>query len=57
MDYLEKRCMSDCLMALSYVAVTTEEIRAVADDHLIMPPKSSCFLPKPRSGAVVRLLE
>lgn len=56
MEYLEKRCSDDCFAAIIYSTVLTKEISEVADEGGVMPPKSTCFLPKPRSGAVVRFL-
>ena len=51
---LEKRCSEDCVAAIAMKAVTIEELLDVADAGLIMPPKSTWFEPKPRSGFVVR---
>lgn len=34
-----------------------EELFKVADAGLIMPPKSTWFEPKPKSGMVVRVFE
>ena len=51
---LEKRCNEDCVAAIAMKAVTIEELLDVADAGLIMPPKSTWFEPKPRSGFVVR---
>ena len=51
---LEKRCDEDCVAAIAMKAVTIEELLDVADAGLIMPPKSTWFEPKPRSGFVVR---
>jgi len=35
--------------------VKIEELMGIADAGLIMPPKSTWFEPKPRSGFVVRV--
>jgi uncharacterized protein (DUF1015 family) len=32
-----------------------EELMAVADAGEVMPPKSTCFDPKPRSGLFLRI--
>ena len=36
---------------------TMEEIMDVADADMIMPPKTSWFEPKPRSGLIMRCFE
>ena len=51
---LEDRCNKDCVAAIAMYPNTIEELIAVADANLIMPPKSTWFEPKPRSGFVVR---
>jgi uncharacterized protein (DUF1015 family) len=37
--------------------VSVEQIRATADARGLMPPKSTFFWPKPRTGTVFRSLE
>ncbi|CAG9325012.1 unnamed protein product [Blepharisma stoltei] len=54
---LEKRCHEDCQVAFALYPVDVEEVMAVADAGLIMPPKSTWFEPKPRSGLVVRVFD
>jgi uncharacterized protein (DUF1015 family) len=54
---LEERCKADCVCAIAMYPNTIEELIAVADAGLIMPPKSTWFEPKPRSGFVVRCFD
>ena len=54
---LEKRCNEDSVAAFAMHPVQIEDLMRVADAGLIMPPKSTWFEPKPRSGFVVRLFE
>jgi len=54
---LERRCTEDCVVAFALYPITMKEIMDVADAGLIMPPKSTWFEPKPRSGFVVRCFE
>jgi uncharacterized protein (DUF1015 family) len=54
---LERRCSTDCVVAFAMYPVSMEEIMKIADNHLLMPPKSTWFEPKPRSGMVVRCFE
>jgi len=35
--------------------VTVDEVMDVADGGKTMPPKSTCFDPKPQTGSVVRI--
>jgi uncharacterized protein (DUF1015 family) len=51
---LEKRCNDDCVAAFAMHPVEFQEVVSVADAGEIMPPKSTWFEPKPRSGFVVR---
>jgi len=53
---LEKRCQKDCAVAFALPPVTIDQLLAVADSGKVMPPKSTWFEPKLRSGIVVRLL-
>ena len=53
---LENRCNYDSVAAFAMHPVTIENLMDVADRGLIMPPKSTWFEPKPRSGFVVRTL-
>lgn len=47
---LEKRVGTDCKVAFSMKATSMEELFAVADAGELMPPKSTWFEPKLRSG-------
>jgi uncharacterized protein (DUF1015 family) len=44
-------------LAVLLPAVTLDQIRAVADEGLFMPPKATYFAPKVPTGVVMRLLE
>ena len=54
---LELRCEKDCKVAFAMYPVSVKEVMAVADAKMIMPPKSTWFEPKPRSGFVVNIFE
>lgn len=54
---LERRCKEDCVAAIALYPVVIDELMDVADASLIMPPKSTWFEPKPRSGFVVRVFD
>ena len=51
--YLEKRCQEDAKVAISMFPVTMDELISVADAGDIMPPKSTWFEPKLRSGIFI----
>jgi len=53
---LERRCEIDCQVAFALPPVSIEQLLSVADSGQVMPPKSTWFEPKLRSGMVVRLL-
>lgn len=53
LDELERRCDSDCVLAFSMYATSIQELFAVADAGLLMPPKSTWFEPKLRSGLFI----
>jgi uncharacterized protein (DUF1015 family) len=38
-------------------AIGMDELMSIADNDMIMPPKSTWFEPKPRSGFVVRVFD
>ncbi len=40
-------------VGFSLVPITMEEIKAIADAHLVMPPKSTYIEPKLRSGLTI----
>ena len=50
---LEKRCREDCVVAFSMYATSIAELFAVADAGKLMPPKSTWFEPKLRSGVFI----
>ena len=50
---LERRCGDDMRVAFSMYPTSMEELLAVADAGLLMPPKSTWFEPKPRSGLFI----
>jgi uncharacterized protein (DUF1015 family) len=54
---LEKRCREDMRVAFALHPVSVAQLMAIADAGAIMPPKSTWFEPKLRSGVVVRTLE
>ena len=54
---LERRCEIDCQVAFALPPVSIEQLLSVADSGQVMPPKSTWFEPKLRSGMVVRLLD
>ena len=53
---LERRCGNDARVAFALHPVGVEQLMAIADAGEIMPPKSTWFEPKLRSGVVVRSL-
>lgn len=53
---LERRCDEDCVLAFSMYATSISELFAVADAGLLMPPKSTWFEPKLRSGLFIHRL-
>ena len=54
---LERRCEIDCQVAFALPPVSIKQLLSVADSGQVMPPKSTWFEPKLRSGMVVRLLD
>lgn len=54
---LEKRCNEDCVVAIAMHPCTIDQVMNVADADMIMPPKSTWFEPKPRSGLVMRVFD
>ncbi len=46
----------DCAVCFAIHPVTLDDVEAVADRGMVMPPKSTWFLPKVSSGLIVRLL-
>lgn len=57
MDGLVKRCHEDCKVAFALYPTGMDQLMSIADAGEIMPPKSTWFEPKLRSGMIVRSLE
>lgn len=53
---LERRVHTDCKVAFSMYPTSIEELYRVADMGLLMPPKSTWFEPKLRSGLFIHAL-
>jgi uncharacterized protein (DUF1015 family) len=53
---LERRCSLDCKVAFALFPTGIDQLMAIADANEVMPPKSTWFEPKLRSGMVVRKL-
>lgn len=51
--YLEKRCQTDAKAAFAMYPTSLEELMEIADAGEIMPPKSTWFEPKLRSGIFI----
>jgi uncharacterized protein (DUF1015 family) len=54
LNEVERRCRLDCVAAFCMYPIEMQEVIDVSNAGLIMPPKSTWFEPKPRSGFVVR---
>ena len=54
---LEKRCHEDMCVAFSMYPTSIKELLAVADAGRLMPPKSTWFEPKLRSGLFIHRIE
>ena len=50
---LERRCGHDCVAAFALSPTSIDELFVVADANLLMPPKSTWFEPKLRSGLFI----
>jgi uncharacterized protein (DUF1015 family) len=57
LEELERRCVGDAAVAFALYPTGVEELMAIADAGKVMPPKSTWFEPKLRSGIVVKMLE
>lgn len=57
MPELEKRCNEDCVAAFALYPVEIQQVFDIADAGAIMPPKTTWFEPKPRSGLVVNIFK
>lgn len=53
LEELERRCSTDCACAFALYPTDIQELFAVADAGLLMPPKSTWFEPKLRSGLFI----
>ena len=53
LEELEKRCNTDCKVAFAMYPTSIQELFDVADAGLLMPPKSTWFEPKLRSGLFI----
>lgn len=53
LEELEKRCNADCKVAFAMYPTSIQELFHVADADLLMPPKSTWFEPKLRSGLFI----
>ena len=56
-DELERRCSLDMKVSFALYPVTVGQLIAISDAGAIMPPKSTWFEPKLRSGMVTRSLD
>ncbi|SCP98116.1 DUF1015 domain-containing protein [Anaerobium acetethylicum] len=56
LEELEKRAGSDMKLAFSMYPTSIDELFAVSDANLLMPPKSTWFEPKLRSGLFIHSL-
>lgn len=54
---LERRCETDCVLAFAMYPTSIQELFNVADAHLLMPPKSTWFEPKLRSGMFIHSIK
>lgn len=57
MDELERRVKEGCAVAFSVFPTSLTQLMSVADAGEVMPPKSTWFEPKLRSGLLVRMYE
>ncbi|MCQ2508907.1 MAG: DUF1015 family protein [Lachnospiraceae bacterium] len=57
LEELERRCKKDCAAAFSMYPTSIGELFSVADADLLMPPKSTWFEPKLRSGLFIHKIE
>lgn len=57
LDELERRVEKDCAVAFAMYPTSISELFAVADAGLLMPPKSTWFEPKLRSGLFIHELD
>ncbi|MDE7266003.1 MAG: DUF1015 domain-containing protein, partial [Lachnospiraceae bacterium] len=55
-EELERRVKTDCAVAFAMYPTSIHELFAVADAGLLMPPKSTWFEPKLRSGLFIHTI-
>ena len=53
LEYLEQRCNEDMVAAIAMYPTSLDELMSVADSGEVMPPKSTWFEPKLRSGLLI----
>lgn len=53
LEYLEQRCKKDMKLAIAMYPTSLDELMDVADSGNVMPPKSTWFEPKLRSGILI----
>ena len=53
LDYLVQRCNEDMTLAIAMYPTSLDELMSVADSGAVMPPKSTWFEPKLRSGLLI----
>ena len=56
LDELGRQCDAENRVGFALHPLSVRELMAVADEGGLMPPKSSFFAPKPRSGVFLRML-
>lgn len=54
---LEKRVKTDCKVAFAMYPTSIHELFSVADANMLMPPKSTWFEPKLRSGLFIHVIK
>ena len=54
---LEKKCNQDMRVAFALYPTSISQLMSVSDSGEVMPPKSTWFEPKLRSGIVIRSLK
>jgi len=57
LDELETRCHEDMTLAFSMYPTSIEELMHISDEGKLMPPKSTWFEPKLRSGLFIHKLD
>jgi uncharacterized protein (DUF1015 family) len=53
---LERRCKTDMKLAFAMYPTSIDELMKISDAGLLMPPKSTWFEPKLRSGIFIHKL-